>query len=702
MQTLSATLAAAQQLFDVRPVVKVLVSDHPPEAPRLSELTSRYAGGEPDAPFDAAWIGGSSGSGQIVRAYLSGGTLKAQVVMPPGDQTTWSTWTTLDSAAGNWAGTCQVAVAGTQDGSGKAYCFWVASDGHTIKWSTWNGSAWGAALTVIDVGAGNLVGGLASDGMDPTIRLYYVISGGQLCEIHLNALPNSWSGPVGDGASWGGPTIGAGFRPTTAPNGDGDGFVLIASGSPTTLQLRQFRITSGSGWVGSTNTLLSAGVNTGYSYAYPKLAETRSDSKRQALCWSETAPAPLGTLPMIAFTPTHTSIQGVVPWRYGGTHGVKVFRDTFAAPSWWVITSNQVYSCPADTGSFTTGQRVSFSSDQVVGFRLDLPRPNGAATGEITVLNENGVLGQGGLAGPYRALRPWSQVALSLGYHTSLPGDETIWQIPLWIEGIVWHDETDPGQPLVTLRLVDAWGILDRLVFRSTVTYTSVSVEQLLRLCLWHVCGQLSGTGSARTALTLGSFTVRAGESVGEVARRLCDLAGIALVFRTNPSSVDGTGFDSVGVVGVSWGAGGAVYSYGPSAGQHPIIASEVEPSIAPSATAVEVAGATTWSVVRNWAPTWLLWREIQSRVVDKTLPTQALTDSVAANLAASLVPELAGGSITVLANVGQEIGDQVNLNVPTSPVSAIGAPYTVAGMVLSYSAEVGVILQTLLLQGSA
>jgi hypothetical protein len=694
--SLSGTLKAAQQAYDVEPLVSALVGDVPPEVPRLSELTPMYNGSEPDAPFEACF----TAAGTIGRAYLGGGTLYVQVVAPPGNQTAWSSWTALDASAGNWAGTQQVALAGSAS-DGIITTYWVAADGHTIRWAQWNGSAWGSVQTLVDAGVGFLVSGLAASGLDPTPRLFYIIAGGAAYETHLVSGPNTWSAPVGDGGRYSSPMIGADYLSAPAPGGAGDWYVLICAGSPTAISVERFNVTSGlAGWQGAPAALLSAGVGTGYSYAYPRLAEARIDCLRAVVSWSETAPSPIGTAAQIAFTPTQSAVLGVVPWRYVATHGVRVFHDLASPAYWWILTSNQAYRALADSAS-NPGARVLFDQDAIVELEVDLTGINRPGRGTLIVLNEGGALKDAGIPGQiHQALRQWSQVAVSLGYHGSA-GDEVVWQAPLWIEGIVFHDEVEGEQPLVTLHLVDGWGILDLVRARSTITYTNQTVDYILQRILWHVCGSLSLTGNARlTGLTLASFTIRAGESLGDVARRLCDLGAVALVFRSLASSADGTGWDSVGIAAVNRATGASAYSYGPSGGsQHPVLQSEFEPMAVPSATGVEVAGSSTYSEVRNWTPTWLLWRDLRSSVVDKTLDTQDKTDSVAGYLAQLLVPEAVSGAITVLANVGQELADQVDVTIATAPVN--GMVCSVSGILTSYHQRDGRILQTIALEGS-
>lgn len=697
MLTLSSTLLAAQGRYDVLPDVSVLVSDSPPEAPRLSEIGVVNPPGTLDVAFDACF----TQAGTIGRIRDNAGLIQAQVVLPSAG--TWATWTTLGSTGGTFAGACQVAIRGSLT-DGTADAFWVISGDLQIKTAHWNGSSWGAVSIVYTAPTGTITG-LASDGADPTLRLFFVINADFLYETHWTG--SAWSTPLADGASptWiDVPTIAVGFRPTTAPNGDGNAYVYVCAGSPTVLTVKAFGITGFSGWGGSA-VVLSAGVGSGYSYAYPKLAQTRADSLRQCICWSETAPSPIGTMPMVAFSPTHSSVQGAVPWRYGGSHGLKVFRDVASSPSYWFLSSNQVYSASCDP--LGTGAKFSFPHDQVESFKIDLPRPNQRGTGQVTVLN-NGRLSTAGVAGNKLCLRPWSQVAIALGYRTPA-GLESAWQVPLWVTSVSFHDEVARGQGLVTLNLTDAWGILESVYFRSTVTYTGQSAEYLLQRCLWNVCGDLVTLGSILSGLTVSPFTVKAGESVALVARRLCDLVGVDLVFSTIPTSVDGTGFDSVGVVAVARGSGGSVYSYGAAA--HPVVQSEIWPAVASSYSGELVSGLGTLSLVRNWGPTWMTWRDSLHRTVDKTLANQAATDAVSADRAASLLTEQAGGTIRVLANVGQEMGDQVDVTIPSAGLAA--EVFTVSGVTTSWVTDsgrtqgrglvptAGRMLQTLKLSGS-
>jgi hypothetical protein len=684
--------------MDVAPVVSAVVGDYPPEVPRLSELASQYNGSEPDSPFDGGFIK-DSGLGKIVRIRITSGTCSVQVVTPNAFAS-WSTWTTLDAAAGNWAGTNQCAVWCSQDLSGTAYAFWVAADGHTIRYSKYTGS-WSALATVVDVGAGFLASGLAADGMDPTPRLYYVVAGGALAETHWTGA--AWSAPVGDGQSWTGPTIGVGFQPTTAPAGDGDGWVLVANGNPTQLSVEQFKITSGSGWAGSPTVILATGSGTGYSYAYPHLSESRQDSPRACLTWSQVAPAPIGTAPVTCFTPSHVTVTGQLPWRYGGGYGVKLFRDeSVTNPQWWAVTANQVYSCPADAPAIFTGQRVSFTPSQIVDLKIHQPGDNKIGGGTLTVLNPAAVLNDAGvIPGFHQALRQWSQVAIALGYHTTA-GVETIQQVPLWVHAIEFHDDPKTGTPLVTLHLVDAWALLERLRFQTTLTFTNYTAEQLVELMVWWVCGVLAGTGNSRlTGLTLTTFTVKAGETLATALRRILGWTGVVLVFRSLQNggpNADGIGPGSVGMVGISRASSGSVYSYG-ATGQHPIVYSHIRARATPAATSIEVAGATTTSLARNWAASWLLWRDLEVRVVNKGLAAQAGTDAVSADEASFYNPETVSGFFQVLANVGQEVQDQVTVTVATAPLSA--QVVTVDALDVAYSQRDGRIMQTLHLVGT-
>lgn len=690
---MSASLQAALLRADRQPAVAVLVADQPPEAPRLAELSARYSGSEPDAPFDAA----ATAAGTIVRAYLSSGVVKAQVVSVSAMGSAWSTWVTLDSAAGAWANTAPVAVRGSAT-DGTAQCFWTAADGHTIRWARWDGATWGAASTVVDVGPGLLVSSLASEGLDGVIRLFFVLSGGALSETHWDG--TSWSTPLSDGGVY--------FQPTIADGFSNDHFLAICSASPTTLQVKQFRVGSGSGW-GPAGTLLTAGDGTGYSYRYPKLMETSPSYPRAVLTWSEEAPAPVGTWPMIAFTPSRTWVTGVVPWRYGGAFGVKVLRDARANPDWWVISSNQVSSCPADRADVASGQRVAFRGDQIVAIRISQRRPNQPATAAVTVLNDGGHLRDAGQAGPHRALRAWSQVAISLGYHTGQGGGgqgleagaEGCWQLPLWIDSVVFHDDTATGQPLVTLHLIDAWGMLERLTQRSSYSYANEIADLIVRRILWHVSADRVTPAQPRlTSLLLSTFTLRAGEPLAIPLRRLAELAGVVIVFGTFPTARDGTGWDSISVAPRPWGqAGGSpLWEFG-GAGQ-PIVQGEVAARVTPSATGVQVAGSASVSVARDWESVWLLWRDTPVRLVERGLASQAMTDQAAAQVASLVATERYGGALRCWVNPGLEIGDVVKVTIDSAP--AIDPGLTVAGLEISYERSRGTYQETIYLEGTS
>lgn len=480
MQSLSASLLAAQAKQDVAPYVALTIGDVPPETPRLSELASQYAGAEPDSSFDASW----TSDGKIVRCRQTGGAFFAQVVDP--NSPTWSTWTTLDPAgSGSLVGGNQCCCRGNIGAAGDARAYEVLTNGTTVK--VWNYTKltglWTTGGVVVNVAPGSTVAGLACCANDPTERIFYVLSFDHLYETHLSG--GLWTTPVSDGRAWGTPTLSASYRAVSAPGGDGDAWIVIAatpSLQPTQLAVVQFKITSGSGW-GTPLAILQTGVSSGYSYAYPHFTESRSDSLRACLTWSEIAPAPIGTLPMICFTPSHTRITGVLPWRFGGSSafGVKVFRDQAGTPSWWIVTSNQVYKVLADTLS-GTGMRLAIAPSDVVDVDLRWPGPNRPATGRVTVLNTNGVYKDAGVVGTvHQCLRAWSQVAVQLGYWSPGVGHEQAFLPALWIEGITFHDDVKTGTPLMTLHLVDSWGVLERLRFRSTVTLPWADAGMALR-----------------------------------------------------------------------------------------------------------------------------------------------------------------------------------------------------------------------------
>jgi len=679
VRTLSATLQAAVKGYDLEPAVSVLVSDNPPEAPRLSGLASVYSGVEGDVIFDACW----TGTGQIARCYLSGSNVYAQVVTP-GVGAAWSTWALVSSTAWNPGGSVPIALRGNAAG---VTLYWVKNDSVTIQRSSWSGSAWGAATTVLAVV--NAIGGLAADGADPTERLFYACEDAEIYETHWTG--SAFSAGVALGGIHLAVTIGAGYDPV-----DGTSKVMMCYGSVSEIQVAVF--SPSTGW-GAVSTVWQTSSTANYTYENARISAPIGTAGRWVLTWSEVPPSPGVVYPFVAFTPQYDQLCGAVPWQNAGTKGVRVFRDGFASPSWWFITANGVWSCPADTADYATGQRVSFAQDQIYGLDLDERTIQHPGKALITVLNTAGYLSTAGQSGAYLALRPWSQVVVNLGYHT-VAGDERVYQSPWWVTAVIFHDEVGTGVPLVTFECTDAWGMLEEMVYRSAVTYAGVTADRLARGMWWHVSGDLvTASPAALTGLTPTTFLVRAGEALALILRRIADLAGVVFTFGTFLTSVDGSGWDSVSCRASVYGllANGVVWTFGGS-GQ-PVVQSEIAVTTIPSATGALVAGKTTVSTSRNWDEIGLAWRDHLARLTDKTLTTQALTDSAAANLAGLIEGEQRGGHLVCYANPGLEVGDVVEVTIPTSPLNA--TPFVVSGLRTVWQRESGRYFQTVYLEGT-
>lgn len=709
MITLTSTLKAAQQGYDVLPVVKVMVSDNPPEAPRLSELASVYTANEPDGVFDVTW----TDNGYIGRVYIdpSTGNVFAQVNPANAAPSQWTTYTRIATGAyHSGGGAC--CCSGFQNGSGDVWFMYVDGTGYQLQqvYYTASSKTFGAPYLIYNQGPGYLIQSIAADGQDPTQRVIFAVAGDQIKETHWNG--SVWTAPVGDGRIWTNPNIAYGFRPTTAPNGDGNGYVLVTSGSPAqVVSIEQFVVSSAS-W-GVKQDIQAYGTGTGYSCGYPKMQETRADSRRAVYGWMENGPAAYGNVPITCFSPSHIYPTSFVPWPYSGStqHGLKVMRSSstaFGGPYWWVCASDQLYQCPADNPAVRPVQRASFAESDIEAVRIDLPGMHRPGVISVQLSNEGGKLAGAGVVGnTYQALRRWSQVVISLGYHTTA-GDEYVYQAPCWIEQVIFEDDPASGVPLVTLHCTDCWGILEHLRFRWSQSVANDNPADLAAKILYWVAGDLTWNGSSEwSGFNLTTFTYRAGESLAGALRRLLDLSGDVLVFRTFATSADGSGWDSVQILTPKWASGATAYSYqqfltsqaDPTAGAHPILHSRVAPYVIPSATSVEVVGASTTTVRRDWTTIWDLWHDVGSRVVDKTLGAQASTDQVAGNMLSYLVPERWGGEFTALANVGLEIGDRLSVTVPTAPVNAMAM--TVAGIVTSWDRKRGTILQTVMVEGT-
>ncbi|MBX6772354.1 MAG: hypothetical protein IRY83_11555 [Chloroflexi bacterium] len=694
----SPTLLAAQKAADGEPIVTAVLADVPPGAPRLTDLSPVSDLGLPDVAFDA-WITPDLWLGRI-RADAGGGVWVQIVPLPDGP---FDGWDCLTAAGGLPDG--PVAIARHVDGFWRA--FFVAADGHVILEAARPaaGGSWSVPAPALDAGAGFLVTGLATNGHDPVPRLFYAVSGGQLFAV--SRAGGAWGAAVADGGTYlGSPQLGCDYFPPDAPGGDGRTYVVVAYGQPDRLTLRGF-----DGVWGPAVILRAAASGSGYHYSAPFLAAPRADQRWACLSWIETAPDPPGPVPILAWTPTPRAITHELPFPSAlpagqtAARGLKVFRAGGpSAPDgrawWWFVTGGLVYAAPADDAA-AEGARLAFPADAVVDLRLDQPEPNRPARLQLTVLNPDGRYADAGQPGPHRAIREWSRLTVRIGYRTAA-GVEQIALPPAWVESVVFHDDAVHGVPLMTIHAADAWGLLDRLVVRTTRTFTDATLDQILAWIWQHVCGDLNlAPPPVLTAISVPSFALKAGETMGDAARRLLELAGAVMRFRTRPEAADGMDEDTVGVEVIPWAGEGpdAAYVYGGPDG-HPILSARLAPIAVPSATAVQVIGASSVSLRRNLTAARALSHEIVARVVNQALETRDRTDAAAAGLAALVLSEARGGELTAPAHVGLEIGDRVVVRVPTAPGGAVGLSYTAAGLLTSWSREHGLV-QTLRLEGT-
>lgn len=669
MLTLSATLEAAQRAGSRRPYVECYVDNRPVEVPRL-DWAVVYSGGGTDR--SSAAVVTSTGVIVRVRAESDGA----------GGFDLWYQRITDASVGSQWSSGWGILVAGIKgdgqcvalqasDSAAVLRVFYISSSGAVLycKRSTNHGVTWGAPETVEDVTPAT-VNGVASDGRSGESRVVYGVDPGGVDpddQLHVA----NWNG-----AAWVAGVDGAvsytGIHSLGVCRGDDARLtILIASGSPLQIGLRRYD-TVGSAFEGDYE-LVTPGGSSGYAFSYPYARASNTTEPRLFYLYFEDYSG-VGSYQVtrLCTTPVGEWLANEVPVDIQSTRGASLIKT---GGYWYCVSSRRALKALAYAGGV---DRVEVSGD-VVGVELEERGPMRPGKVEITLDNSDGAYEDAGVSGTYKWVREGSQVALKLGY-VSTAGDEAVWASPWWIER-VWFEDLK-GEGYVHVDCIDAWGWLERLRVRRQVVFTSQTLNYILLRVLWHVCGVADGTLHANLDVTVPKFVWVPGERLGAIARKILGMAGLWLRFRTASGSGNGAGWDSVGVELVELGTGGSVYSYGASG--HRVTRGRYGAQ-GQRANDFAVVGSANEGFQIDWDGVMGNGRDLWERVVDKHLDTQAKVDDLADYLNYVAEVGIRDGFIDVWANVGQQVGDVVditdsraNLSAAERRVSGIGLRYDV------------------------
>ena len=626
MRSLSATLLEAQRAGSARPYVRVRVLDRDVGVVRL-RWQRWYSGTEPDGPCAAA----VPADGSLLRARIdpSDGGLKHQRVAAPAATRDYSAWTAL--ATVDVAARLGLAAAGTRALLATAR----NADAVEVRESTDSGASFGAAslvataaATVTAVACGLQVDGSAAVIFAAAGTVYACTRSGT----------GAWSAPV----AW---TQSLATINGLATLHEGDYFTLV-SGTNGSGEAAVWSTRLGDGATGPPGnwaTLMEvalASANTDVTYRVTALA--RIDTPRAALVESFSGTG--------SYDRVHTA-SGVgetghaeflwrepVPFDHSSAYGL-----AFAAgpTDGWLAAPDGVWNAAPDFGDVTL-------NDELTDVDLDASPELGRL--RLVLRNDDGRYNAG--VAPV-GLEPGGELRLDLGYVTG-NGNEWSEGPRFWITGL--RRSRAGGRSLVTLDAVDGWGVLRSWVAPRQMLWAA---GELNAFQLLQAIGARAGL---RVAIQQGSaelgfsraFTVRAGERAATAIARLVRTLPEELYARglflmlDEPRTGDPTDY--------AYGDGHAVLRLEASAGQ-------------PPAGWARVFGAGIFAQAVDEQA--LLAGAGIVIAVDDNLTAQARADARALTLLRQAALDPSRGSVTILPNAGQELGDVVEVTDAQLALSA-------------------------------
>ncbi|TAK33758.1 MAG: hypothetical protein EPO21_11800 [Chloroflexota bacterium] len=564
MQTLSATLVAAQKSRSLVPYVKVETWD---ETARVKILSwSRwYTGTEADSPH-AAWV---SGDGSLIRARATGGKLYVQRVANPTAESDYSAW--IELAVGIHASS-PVALCGV--GSIVAL-FYVDAAGTGVKYraSGENGASW---TDEVAAGvAGGTVSQLAAVSRDASNLVVFLSVGGTVSSL-----------TYADG--WGAVTAWTNVVKTVTGLAAfyGGDYNLVVTGTDTTDSCHVWTTIFGDNYsyaVGDWGPLVdvvTASAGTGVEYHQPAVGFP--DVYRLWYLEKYT-----GT---VAYSRPY--------WSHGIRGAADYASNVWREPVPFDLSSTRglsmAYSSPSAEGQvFVTASsgvwRAALSSTvhDLTGDVLELNLHEGERAGRavVTLRNDDGRYNAGGSFA--EGLGKGWQLEVSLGARTT-EGNETGTARLFWIQS--WRRSCEARRAVIVLEAVDAWGLLELWRARRHLSWTAGSMTrfQLLQAVVGFVGLELASIGSLSSEMSADqpAFAIAPGESGATAVRRLLDQVPEVLFWR------QATGY----VKSVS-ASDSASYAYGTD---HVIYRGEAMEE-AYRVNRVQVFGAGTYGEEQTW-----------------------------------------------------------------------------------------------------
>lgn len=641
MRALTSTLLAAQRSAAATPHLHVVLRDRGVGVLHL-RWERWYTGTEADGPCVAA----IPADGSLLRARIdpASGALTHQRVATPTSGSTYSSWTSLGAVA--TSPRLGLTASGT-----RALLASVRGDGVTVEVrdSSDSGASFGAsAVVAVAGGAVTAVAGALLDSSG-TAAVCYAVAG--TVYVSKRSGLGTWSAP----AAW--------TNSLSTVNGiaaiASSDYDLVVSG------------TNAAGEAGAWSTRYGVGANVPTA-TWTALIPIAIASAGTLVTYLATGTA-VADVPRVALVEAHSGGSGYARVQLasglsGTTFTDSRWRDPVAfehasayglglagagATDGWLVAPHGVWHAAL----------VSAEADLTADL-LEADFEHTSAGGSLHMLlrNDHARFPEG-VAQP--ALEPGNELHVSPGYVTA-DGEEWSQGPQFWITRVTRRRV--PGASLVEVEAVDIWGVLAAWRAPRQLVWAAgtLTVAQIVDDLAQRAGVARLGTFSAEAQTLKPGFTVRAGESGAVALRRL-----LAMVVDQARPDLDELAVFSPLVTDTT------VYEYGID---HAIPALEVR-SDRPRMGWARVFGA---GVVAEGVDGGALGRGGSAVVhVDDNLAAQARADTRAAVLLRQSALGTVRGELTAPANVGQEIGDVIEVTDPTLGLDA--ARFRVAALRLRF-----------------
>jgi hypothetical protein len=666
MRTLSATLLAAQKKADRLPYIEAKVYDYEQGIKRLT-WTRLYTGTETDNHHGLAFDG--QGSMHRIRA-AAGNILYRQKITSPDESSDYSQWTQI---ATDCAGPCAIATSGA-----KVYIFYRTTG--NVLWKYYShdyGQSWNNAQLVSYGGVLSLAACWWATG---DIVVCFALKASQLNGITLDtstqtATSHTWSDathPLLD--TYG---IGATFNPfwpaieivfagkeSDSPYNHYDlfrtwfsntynflaleSFLMSPDGEDTTYEYPDCHLPSG-----------AQGYETNRIVAVEKFTGTTAYTRPLAChmvkgtYWTDT---------------TFTEPKPFLP-DTDTTHGLRLSStDTY----WWLERPDGVWRAPR-----AAGDPLILTTDAPSGRILSLTqrtRTTDTSPGlVITLDNSKGQYaspGEGALA----SLRFRSEVVAKLGYKTTA-GNEASEAGTFWIDA--WEHSSSPGhgqRSTFTIYCLDGWGLMDRWAARYQMRWNKDAVNpknvwQILYQLLARAGIKLTNTPPEPQSSAINNFypdfTINPGTHGGTALRKLLSFVPDQLLFRgqlaytKNPLASESSCYSYDVIASGAWQS-------------HPILSGQYTDTVHVSRTRAIGRDEDDNPILEETLDWDLLQLAIDNleQDYDPNLQTATRAQERADAILRQMSLRAATGTVTVPANVGQELLDVVTVTDKRTGVS--------------------------------